>query len=144
MDELEKLVAFMNRFPALRKAFTRMQSTFGDVAEPTDDDLAFITRVRGAPLQIWGRLQRNGRWLITSYLVPTAAKNEDATEAAIADLTEQKILVPRHERVAEALVRFAIPRLLTGNFTPNVEALEVFKRRLAASRFAVASSESGQ
>jgi len=90
MDELEKLVAFMNRFPALRKAFTRMQSTFGDVAEPTDDDLAFITRVRGAPLQIWGCLQRNGRWLITSYLVPTAAKNEDATEAAIADLTAQK------------------------------------------------------
>jgi hypothetical protein len=110
MDELEKLVAFMNRFPALRKAFTRMQSTFGDVAEPTDDDLAFITRVRGAPLQIWGRLQRNGRWLITSYLVPTAAEHEDATEA-IADLTEQKILVPRHERLAEALVRFVDRKL---------------------------------
>ena len=38
----------MNRFPALRKAFTSMQSTFDDEAEPTDDDLAFITRVRGA------------------------------------------------------------------------------------------------
>ena len=118
MDELEKLVAFMNRFPALRKAFTTMQSTFDDVAEPTDDDLAFITRVRGAPLQIWGCLQRNGRWLITSYLVPTAAKNEDATEAAIADLTAQKILVPRHERVAEALVRFAIPRVLPETSPP--------------------------
>ena len=102
MDELEKLVAFMNRFPALRKAFTRMQSTFGDVAEPTDDDLAFITRVRGAPPRIWRRLQRNGRWLITSYLIPTDADSEDATEAAIADLTERKTLVcatsrsPRH------------------------------------------------
>jgi hypothetical protein len=41
--------------------------------------------------------------------------------------------------LAEALVRFAIPRVLTGNFTPSVEALEVFKRRLKASRFAVAS-----
>ena len=86
-------MAFMNRFPALRKAFTTMQSTFDDVAEPMDDDLAFITRVRGAPPRIWRRLQRNGRWLITSYLIPTDADNEDATEAAIADLTERKILV---------------------------------------------------
>jgi hypothetical protein len=101
----------MNRFPALRKAFTRMQSTFGDVAEPTDDDLAFITRVRGAPPRIWRRLQRNRRWLITSYLVPTDAENEDDTEAAIADLIEQKILVLRHELVAEALVRFADRKL---------------------------------
>jgi hypothetical protein len=75
---------------------------------------------------------------ISSYYVPTAAENEDATEA-IADLTKQKIQVLRHEPVAEALVRFAIPRVLTGNFTPSIEALEVFKQRLAASRFAVAS-----
>ena len=61
-------MAFMNRFPALRKAFTSMQATFDDVAELTDDDLAFITRVRGAPPRIWTRLQRNGRWLIISYL----------------------------------------------------------------------------
>ena len=135
----------MNRFPALRKAFTSMQYTFDDVAEPTDDDLAFITRVRGAPLQIWGRLQRNGRWLITSYLVPTAAENEDATEAGIADLTERKILVPRDEPVAEALVRFAIPGVLTGNFTPSVEALEVFKGGLKrAGSPSLVISESGQ
>ena len=99
------------QFPALRKAFTTMQSTFDDVAEPTHDDLAFITRVRGAPPRICWRLQRNRRWLITSYLVPTDAENEDDTEAAIADLTEQKILVLRHELVAEALVRFADRKL---------------------------------
>jgi hypothetical protein len=44
----------MNRLPALRKAFTSMQSTFDDVAEPTDDDLVFITRVRGAPREFGG------------------------------------------------------------------------------------------
>ena len=44
MDELEKLVAFMNRFPALRKASTSMQSPLDDEAVPADDDLAFITR----------------------------------------------------------------------------------------------------
>jgi hypothetical protein len=37
------------------------------------------------------------------------------------------------------MIRFSIPRVLTGNFTASVEALEVFKRRPAASRFAVAS-----
>ena len=135
----------MKRFPALRKAFTSMQSTFDDVAEPTDDDLAFITRVRGAPPRIWRRLQRNGRWLITSYLVPTDAENEDATEAAIADLTERKILVPRHERVAEALVRFARPRVLTENFTRSVEALEVFKGGLRRAGLpSLVIGESGQ
>jgi hypothetical protein len=95
------------------------------------------SRFRHSPVQILERLSRNGRWQITSYLVPTAAEHEDDTEA-IADLIEQKILVLRHEPVAEALVRFAVPRVLTGNFTPSVEALEVFKRRRAASRFAVA------
>jgi hypothetical protein len=45
----------------------------------------------------------------------------------------------RDEPVAETLFRFAIPEVLTGNFTPSVEALEVFTRRLKASRFAVAS-----
>jgi hypothetical protein len=89
-SEGARLVRLLAKCPSLAKAFDGSQTTFDDEAEPTDDDLAFITRVRGAPLQIWGRLQRNGRWLITSYLVPTAAKNEDATEAAIADLTEQK------------------------------------------------------
>jgi hypothetical protein len=49
------------------------------------------------------------------------------------------MLVLRDEPVAEALVRLVIPRVLTGNFTPSVEALGVFKRRLKASRFAVAS-----
>jgi hypothetical protein len=44
----------MNRFPALRKAFTSMQSTFDDVVKPADDGLAFFTRIRGAPLLIWG------------------------------------------------------------------------------------------
>jgi hypothetical protein len=73
--------------------------------------------------------------LITSYIVPTAAEDEDATEAATADLTERKILVLATCRSPEALVRFAIPRVLTGNFTPRIEALEVFKQRLAASRF---------
>jgi hypothetical protein len=42
--------------------------------------------------------------LITSYLVPTAAKNEDATEAAIADLTERRILILRHEGVYRKLL----------------------------------------
>jgi hypothetical protein len=101
MDELLKLVAFMNRFPALRKAFTSMQSAFDDVAEPTDDDLAFIMRVRGAPLLIGAS---STKWPL-AYLVPTAAKNEDATEAAIADLTERRILVLRHEPVAEEATR---------------------------------------
>ena len=77
--------------------------------------------------------------MITSYLVPTAAKNEDATEAAIADLTERKTLFLRHAPVAEALVRLAIPGVLTGNFTPSFEAPEVFNRRCKASQFAVAS-----
>jgi hypothetical protein len=45
----------------------------------------------------------------------------------------------RDEPVAETLFRFAIPEVLTRNFTPSVEALDVFKRRLKASRFTVAS-----
>jgi hypothetical protein len=76
-SEGDKLVRLMARFPSLVKALVGTQTTFDDEGEPTDDDLTFVTRVPGAPLLIWGRLQRNGRWLITSYLVPTAAKNED-------------------------------------------------------------------
>jgi hypothetical protein len=57
------------------------------------------------------------------------APSEEAAEAAVANLVGRKILVLRHEPVAEALVRFAIPRVLTGNFTPSIEALEVFKQR---------------
>src|ERR1700741_4139930 len=68
------------------------------------------SRFRDSPVQILGRLTRNGRWQITSYLVPTAAKHEDDTEA-IADLTEKKTLVLPHEPVAEALVRFADRKL---------------------------------
>ena len=82
-----------------------------------------------------GRLGRDGQWRITAFLVPTDAEREDDTEAAIADLIERNILVLRHEPVAEAIIRFSIPRVLTGNF----EASQVIKQRLAASRFAVAS-----
>jgi hypothetical protein len=74
--ETDKLMRLMAKCPSLAKALDGSQTTFDDEAESTDDDLAFIRRVRGAPLQIWGCLQRNGRWLITSYLVPTAPKNE--------------------------------------------------------------------
>jgi hypothetical protein len=48
--------------------------------------------------------------------VPTNAECEDDTEVAIAELIERKILVLRYEPVAEALIRFSIPRVLTGNF----------------------------
>jgi hypothetical protein len=109
-SEGDRLARLLARCPWLAKAFVSEQTNFDDVAEPTDRDVMFMTRVTDSPLQVEGRLGPDGVWRITSYLVPTAAKNEDATEAAIADLTEQKILVPRHERVAEALVRFATPR----------------------------------
>jgi hypothetical protein len=65
--ELDKLVLFMNRFPALAKAITGSQSTFDDEAEPTDDDMLFITRVTDAPVQVEGRLRPG--WNMANYVV---------------------------------------------------------------------------
>ena len=48
--------------------------------------------------------------------MPTDAECEDDTEVAIAELIERKILGLRYEPVAEALISFSIPRVLTGNF----------------------------
>ena len=76
---------------------------------------------------------------MADYVVSHTSRRREVAEAAVADLVERKILVLRHEPVVEALVRSAVSRVLTGNFTPSVEALGVLKRRLKASRFAVAS-----
>ena len=48
-SEFDKLARPTAKFPSntLAKALASTQSTFDDEAEPTDDDLAFITRVRG-------------------------------------------------------------------------------------------------
>lgn len=47
--ETDKLMRLMAKCPSLAKALVGSQTTFDDEAEPTDDDLSFITRVRGAP-----------------------------------------------------------------------------------------------
>ena len=46
--------ATAGQMPVARKAFASEQTNFDGVAEPTDDGLPFLTRVRGAPLLIWG------------------------------------------------------------------------------------------
>jgi hypothetical protein len=123
---------------AIAAAFASRQLEFDSVEGSPPGGAKFVTRVADAPLRVMGRLGLDGRWRISAFLVPTAAEREDDTEAAVAELAERKILVLRDEPVAEAMIRFSIPPVLTGNFTPSVEALVVFKQRLAASRFAVA------
>jgi hypothetical protein len=130
----------MTKFPpkTLAAALLSQQTEF-DSSEtaPAIDCAVFVTHVPDAPLQVMGRLGRDGQWRITAFPIPTAAEREDDNESAIAELMERKILVLRDEPVAEAMIWFGVPRVLTGAFTPNVEALK--KRRLAASRFAVGS-----
>ena len=54
MTEGDKLARLLAKCPSLAKAFASEQTNFDGVAEPTDDGLPFLTRVRGAPLLIWG------------------------------------------------------------------------------------------
>jgi hypothetical protein len=137
MDELEKLVQFMNRFPALAEAFTSTQSTFDDQAEPTDDDLLFVTRIIDAPVVVEGRLAPDGIWRISRCHLSVDPEHEGAVEEAIAKEADDEMLVLR-DGVGEAMVRWAIPRILA-NLTPS-EARDAFLRRLAHSRFGAAAT----
>ena len=84
MTEADRLAQLLAKCPSLAKAFTGTQVTFDDQAEPTDDDLHFITRVEGAPVKIQGRLGPDGVWRITAYHIAIPPEHEEAAEAAIA------------------------------------------------------------
>jgi hypothetical protein len=56
MTEIDRLARLLAKCPSLAKAFASEQTTFDGVAEPTDDDLHFITRVEGASVKIQGCL----------------------------------------------------------------------------------------
>ena len=134
ITEADRLAQLLAKCPSLAKAFTGTQVTFDDQAEPTDDDLHFITRVEGAPVKIQGRLGPDGVWRITAYHIAIPPEHEEAVEAAIAKSAGQEFLV-LVDGLGEAMVRDAIPRLL-GKIT-HTEERESFLRQLAASRFAV-------
>jgi hypothetical protein len=65
--EIDRLARLLAKCPSLAKAFASEQTTFDGVAEPTDDDLCFITRVEGAPVKIQGRLGSDGVWRVSAY-----------------------------------------------------------------------------
>jgi hypothetical protein len=134
MTEIDRLARLLAKCPSLAKAFAGEQTTFDGVAEPTDDDLHFITRVEGAPVKIQGRLGPDGVWRISAYHIAIPPEHEEAAEVAIAKLAGQEFLV-LVDGVGETMVRDAIPRLL-GKIT-HAEERESFMRQLAASRFAV-------
>ena len=50
--EIDRLARLLAKCPSLAKAFASEQTTFDDEAEPTVDDLLFVTRVPDSPLQI--------------------------------------------------------------------------------------------
>ena len=134
MREIDRLARLLAKCPSLAKAFASEQTTFDDVAEPTDDDLCFITRVEGAPVKIQGRLGPDGVWRIAAYHIAIPPEYEEAAEAAIAKSAGQEFLI-LVDGIGEAMVRDAIPRLL-GKIT-HAEERESLMRQLAASRFAV-------
>ena len=74
MTEIDRLARLLAKCPSLAKTFASEQTTFDDEAEPTADDLLFVTRVPDSPLQIEGRLAPDGIWRITSYLIPAGAE----------------------------------------------------------------------
>jgi hypothetical protein len=73
MTEIDRLARLLAKCPSLAKAFASEQTTFDDEAEPTADDLLFVTRVPDS-LQIEGRLAPDGIWRIASYLIPAGAE----------------------------------------------------------------------
>jgi hypothetical protein len=96
MTEIDRLARLLAKCPSLAKTFASEQTTFDDEAEPTADDLLFVTRVPGTP--------RAG-WHMANYVVSHTSRRREAAEAAVADLTERKIL---------ALARCRSPRRWSG------------------------------
>jgi hypothetical protein len=133
-----EIVALLERskIPAMTflAAINSSQTTFDDVTE-TDSGLAFVTRVTDAPLQVAGLLGLDGVWRVSSYSMPTAPEHEDAAEVAAAKALDGDAFVLIDGQVAEAMIRFAIPKMLA-RLTFG-EMREIFEQRLAQSRFAM-------
>ena len=51
MTEIDRLARLLAKCPSLAKAFASEQTTFDDVAEPTDDDLRSSRASGAAPLR---------------------------------------------------------------------------------------------
>jgi hypothetical protein len=136
--EAEQLAALFQRakFPgrALIDALNSTQTTFDDKGEPTGGDLAFCARVTDSPVQVSGLLGTDGVWRITSYLVSIDAEHELDAEVDAAKAAERDMFVMVDGSVAEAMVKFAIPKMLAE--LTHTELREAFTRRLAQSRFA--------
>jgi hypothetical protein len=129
-----RLVAFMNRFPALVKAYASSQSTFDPVVEPTENDMPFITRVTDSPVVIEGRLAPDGIWRFSQIYIPVPGQEEEL-ELAIGKEVDNQMLV-LVDGIGETMVRFAVSKTLESLARSDEVAREFFMRRLAQTRFA--------
>jgi hypothetical protein len=139
LAELFDFVAIFERsnFPArtLVEAINSSQTTFEEVAEPTDKGLPFVTRVTDSPIQIGGRLGLDGVWRVKSCVVSVSAEYDMTAEVTIAKALDPDTFVLGNGKVAEAMIRYVIAKMLAGGGMPP-EARAIFERRLAQSRFA--------
>lgn len=132
-DEIEKVMSFMSRYPWLARAVTGSQSSFERVAEPSDADMLFISRVVDLPVQVEGRLAPDGVWRVSRYHLSILPERQAAAEAVIAKEAGDEMFVVV-DGLGEAMVRDAIPKILAN--LPQGEERASFTRRLAQSRFA--------
>ena len=58
---------------ALAAALASQQLEFDSAEAAPTDGATFVTHIADAPLQVMGRLERDGQWRTTAFLVPTAA-----------------------------------------------------------------------
>jgi hypothetical protein len=58
---------------AIAAALASRQLEFDSAEAAPTDGATFVTHVADAPLQVMGRLERDGQWRITAFLVPTTA-----------------------------------------------------------------------
>jgi hypothetical protein len=94
---------------------------------PDDDGVVFATAVPDAPLQVIGRLGRDGLWYIASYTV--APLHLDAS----GPLNEQNMpgtLILRSEPIADAMIRFGIGRMLNGRLASKKDMVPTLLARL--------------
>lgn len=118
---------FTPAFVAAARAST--QTTFASSDRLPDDDsgAVFVTDVDDAPLQVLGRLGRDGKWYVGTFIVVPLDQDAPMLPGA---------LVLRDEPVAEALIRYGINQLLNAVLAGDVpQGFAAFKARLMASRF---------
>ena len=131
----------------LKKARRSKQTTFEPSGVlPDDEGRVFVTDVAGAPLQVIGRLGRDGKWYIGRVGIdPPHEEERERAQADLEVLEARGIIVLRDEPVAERIIRQGIRRLLSqpdlvfrddgGEGAALARGYELFIDRLRTSRF---------